>query len=80
MILKSYEIQRNPSNFLKYNVFLLYGENNGLKKEIRESIKVAISQQDANIELLSLYENDIIDNEENLYNSIYNDYYFNSSC
>ena len=71
MILKSYEIQRNPSNFLKYNFFLLYGENNGLKKEIRESIKAAVSQQDANIELLSLYENDIVDNEENFYNSIY---------
>ena len=71
MILKSYEIQRNPSNFLKYNVFLLYGENSGLKKDIRESIKTVVSQQDANIELLSLYENDIIDNEENFYNSIY---------
>ena len=71
MILKSYEIQRNPSNLLKYNVFLLYGENSGLKKDIRESIKTVVSQQDANIELLSLYENDIIDNEENFYNSIY---------
>ena len=71
MILKSYEIQRNPSSFLKYNVFLLYGENNGLKKDIRESIKIVVGQQDANIELLSLYENDIIDNEENFYNSIY---------
>ena len=45
--------------------FLLYGENSGLKKDIRESIKTVVSQQDANIELLSLYENDIIDNEEN---------------
>ena len=71
MILKSYEIQRNPSNLLKYNVFLLYGENSGLKKDIRESIKIVVSQQDANIELLSLCENDIIDNEENFYNSIY---------
>jgi len=52
-------------------MFLLYGENNGLKKDIRESIKIAVSQQDANIELLSLYENDIINNEENFYNSIY---------
>jgi len=52
-------------------MFLLYGENNGLKKDIRESIKIVVSQQDANIELLSLYENDIIDNEENFYNSIY---------
>ena len=49
MILKSYEIQRNPSNFLKYNMFLLYGENNGLKKDIRESIKIMMSQADANI-------------------------------
>jgi len=71
VILKSYEIQKNLSNLLKYNVFLLYGENNGLKKDIRESIKIVVSQQDANIELLSLYENDIIDNEENLNNSIY---------
>ena len=71
MISKSYEIQKNPFNFLKFNVFLLYGENNGLKKDIRESIKIVVSQQDANIELLSLYENDIIDNEENFYNSIY---------
>ena len=62
MILKNYEIQRNPSNLLKYNVFLLYGENSGLKKDIRETIKTVVSQQDANIELLSLYENDIIDN------------------
>jgi len=71
VILKSYEIQKNPSNFLKYNMFLLYGENNGLRKDIRESIKIAVSQQDAHIELFTLYENDIIDNEENFYNSIY---------
>jgi len=71
VILKSYEIQRNPSNLLKYNVFFLYGENSGLKKDIRESIKTVVSHQDTNIELLSLYENDIIDNEENFYYSIY---------
>ena len=34
-------------------------------------MKIVVSQQDANIELLSLYENDIIDNEEIFYNSIY---------
>ena len=71
MIIKSYEIQRNPSNFLKYNLFLLYGENDGLKKDVRESIKIKIKQQDDNIEFFSLYENDIIDNEENFFNSIY---------
>jgi len=71
VILKSYEIQRNRSNFLKYNIFLLYGENIGLKKDIRESIKTVISQQDTNIELLSLDETSIINNEEDFYNSIY---------
>ena len=45
MIIKSYEIQKNLSNFLKYNFYLLYGENNGLKKEIRESIKVTIKRK-----------------------------------
>ena len=71
MILKSYEIQRNLSNFVKYNIFLLYGENIGLKKDIRVSIKTVISQQDTNIELLSLDETSIINNEEDFYNSIY---------
>ncbi len=71
MIIKSYEIQKNLSNFLKYNFYLLYGENNGLKKEIRESIKVTIKRKDSNLELLSLYDNDIISNKENFYNSIY---------
>ena len=42
MILKSYEIQKNPSNFIRHNLFLLYGENDGLKKEIRESVETLI--------------------------------------
>ena len=73
MVVKSYEVQKKPLNFLKYNLFLLYGENDGLKKDIKESIKTAINQQDINttIELISLYEKDITDNEENFYNSIY---------
>jgi len=70
VILKSYELQKNPSNFLKYNLFLLYGENDGLKKDIKKSIEIK-KKQDTNIELLSLYENDIINSEENFYNSIY---------
>ena len=71
MIVKSYEIQNKPLNFSKYQLFLLYGENNGLKKDIRELIKKNIDKQNTNIEFLSLYESDILDNEENLYNSIY---------
>jgi len=71
MIIKSYEIQKNSANFSKYNFFLLYGENLGLKKDIKDFVKIKIKQKDDNIELVSLYENEIIDNEENFYNFIY---------
>ena len=71
MIIKSYEIERNPTNFSKYNILLLYGENNGLKKDIGEIIKISLKQKDSNSEFISIYENDIIDNEENFYNTVY---------
>ena len=71
MIAKSYEIIKNPTNFLKYNLFLLYGENDGLRLDIRDTIKKKIKQLDATAESLLIYESDIINNEENFYNSIY---------
>ena len=71
MIKKSYEIQNNPENFLKYNLFLLYGENYGLKKDIKDTIKKILEIKIDSIEILLLYENDIIDNEDSFYNSIY---------
>jgi len=45
MIIKSYEVQKNESNLSKYNFFLLYGENFGLKKDIKDIIKIAIKQK-----------------------------------
>ena len=71
MILKSYEIQKNKSNLSKYNFFLLYGENFGLKKDIKEYIEIEIKKKDKHIEISSLYENDILSNEENFFNSIF---------
>jgi len=70
MIIKSYEIQKKPLNLLKYKLLLFYGENNGLKKDIKESIVKSIGDKKT-MEFLSLYENDIVDNEENFYNSIF---------
>ena len=72
MILKSYEIKKNKSNLLKNNFFLLYGENLGLKKDIKDFITAEIKQQNDNIEILSLYESEILINEENFYNWTYN--------
>ena len=71
MIIKSYEVQKNKSNFLKYNFFLLYGENLGLKKDIRKFIKTGMEQGSNNAEILFLYEDEILDDEENYYNLIY---------
>ena len=71
MIIKSYEVRKKSINFSKYNFFLLYGENVGLKKDIKDFIKIAIEQKDHKTEILSLYENEILDDEENFYNLIY---------
>ena len=71
MIIKSYEIKKKRSNFLKNNFFLLYGENFGLKKDIRDIIKAAVKQKNDSIEMLSLHETEIINNEENFFNFIY---------
>ena len=45
MIIKSYEIQKNKESFTKNNFFLLYGENQGLKKDIKKIIKNTIDQK-----------------------------------
>ena len=71
MIIKSYEIEKRLPNLSKYNLFLFYGENIGLKKDIRNKIKIGMNEKEVNLEFLSFYENEIIDNEDNFYNSIY---------
>ena len=69
MIVKSYEIQKK-SLTNNYKFFLLYGENVGLKNDLKEFIKKDFSKQCPDLEELSFYEDDIIENEENFYNSI----------
>ena len=71
MIVKSYEVKKNKKNLVKNNFFLLYGENVGLKKDIKNFITTEIKQKVDKVEILSLYENEILDNEENFYNSAY---------
>ena len=75
---KSYEVKKNSLNLSKYNFHLLYGENFGLKKDIRDIIKIAVKQKNDKIEMLSLYETEIINNEENFYNFIYSGSLFNN--
>ena len=71
MIIKSYEVKKNKSIFSKNNFYLLYGENYGLKKDIKKFISTEIKQKDESIEILSLYEPEILENDENFYNFVY---------
>ena len=71
MIIKSYELKKNTQIFLKYNFYLLYGENIGLKNDIADIIKIATKQKKDKIEILSLYESEILNSEENFYNFVY---------
>ena len=71
MIIKSYEVKKNKSNFQKNNFFLLYGENLGLKKDIKDFITTEIKQQNNSAETLSLYESEVLDNEDIFFNLIY---------
>ena len=77
MIIKSYEIKKKK-DLIKNNFFLLYGENLGLKKDIKNFITTEIKQKENSLEIISLYENEIIDNDENFYNFIYSGSLFSS--
>ena len=71
MIIKSYEIKKNKLSILKNNFFLLYGENLGLKKDIKNFITNEVKLKNGNLEILSLYESEIINNQDNFFNLIY---------
>tara|TARA_B100000029_G_scaffold225580_1_gene223377 strand:+ start:2030 stop:3049 length:1020 start_codon:yes stop_codon:yes gene_type:complete len=71
VIIKSYEIEKKISNLIKCNLILLYGENNGLKKDIKEIIIKNFKKEKDNIESLSFYEDEILENEENLHNAVF---------
>ena len=53
MIVKSYEIQKRRSDISKCNLFLLYGENIGLKKDTKKKIEFEIKRKNSNTEFLS---------------------------
>ena len=79
MIIKSYEIEKMKSSLIENNIFLLYGENTGLKKEIKEKVKFLVNKKDPKVEEINLIENEIIKNEENFYNLIFSGSLFSSN-
>ena len=67
MIYKSYLIEQNIS-LLDKNLFLFYGENLGLKNELKEKIRF----QNKKAEIINLSQDDIINNIDNFFNEILN--------
>jgi|TARA_B110000438_G_scaffold298365_1_gene346476 DNA polymerase-3 subunit delta len=70
MIIKSYEVNKKKLDLLKSNFFLFYGENVGLKKDIKNLITAEIKKNNNDVEILSLYESEILSNEKNFFNLI----------
>ena len=68
MILKSFEIENNINNVLKFKFVLLFGENIGLK----EVLKKAIIKVNSGAEVVNLYQEDITKNKDIIINEVKN--------
>ena len=71
MILKSYLIENNINAIKDYDFVLFYGENIGLKDDLKK-----INKLFANTELLNLYQEDFNKNKEVLINEYKNNSLF----
>ena len=64
MIFKSYLLENNIQQILELNMFLFYGENEGLKNEIINNLKIKNK--------IIFSQEDLMNNEELFLNEIYN--------
>ena len=71
MIYKSYEIEKNLEN-ANSKMLLFYGENLGLKNDFKKNIKNIYSKS----EIIFFNQEEIIKNENLLFNEIRNDSLF----
>jgi len=72
VILKSYIVEQDIEILNSYNSTLIYGENEGIKDDIKDAIK----KRNNNSEIINFYEDDILKNNY-LYESIHNPSLFN---
>ncbi len=73
MIFKSYIIEQKIETIINHNIFLFYGENEGLKKEFKEKLITQHKEE----EILNLFQDDIIKNKDILINQVINKSLFN---
>ena len=74
MILKSYIIEKNTELLDKYKSILMYGENEGIK----DDIKIKIKERKKNAEIINIFEEEIIRDKDILFNHINNSSLFSS--
>ena len=67
MILKSYIVEQNIRVLKDYQSTLIYGENNGIKDDIKETIK----KEEKDSEIITFFEEDVL-KENLLYENIFN--------
>ena len=79
MIVKSYEVKKKTSNLLNLGFFLLYGENFGLKNDIKDLFKNEFGKKNKNIEMVTFYEDEILNSNDNFYNFIYSGSLFSNN-
>jgi len=73
VILKSYIVEQDFSILNKYQSILLYGENDGIKDDIKFQIK----QLNKESEIINFFESEILKNKNLLYDNIVNQSLFN---
>ena len=73
MIFKSYILEQSFQSINNCKLFLFYGENQGLKKEFKEKLRI----KDKDQEILNLFQDEIIKNKNIVVNEVNNKSLFN---
>lgn len=73
MILKSYIIEKNINELLKFRSTLLYGENDGIKDDVKTKLKLLHKDS----EIIILFQEEIIKNKNCLFDNVNNSSLFN---
>ena len=68
MILKSFEVENNIENLLKFKFVLIYGENIGLKDTLKNKIK----NLNKKVEIINLYQDDLVKNKNIILDEVKN--------
>ena len=75
MIIKNYQFNINTEITKKYKALLLYGVNEGIKKEFIEKIK----QENRKAEIYTFFEEEILKNKQLFFENIFNNSLFEES-